>query len=57
MIFIQYVNRDPKDQTNPFLTMIIRIQGKAVAKNRRQRSRSPDDEPTEIILLMFGGGA
>jgi mannose-6-phosphate isomerase-like protein (cupin superfamily) len=28
----QYVNRDPKDQTNPFPTMIIGIRGKAVAK-------------------------
>jgi mannose-6-phosphate isomerase-like protein (cupin superfamily) len=28
----QHVNRDPKDQTNPFPTMIIGIRGKAVAK-------------------------
>jgi len=28
----QHVNEDPKDQTNPFPTMIIGIRGKAVAK-------------------------
>lgn len=28
----QYVNRDPKDQTDPFPTMIIGIRGKAMAK-------------------------
>lgn len=28
----QHVNRDPKDQANPFPTMIIGIRGKAVAK-------------------------
>lgn len=28
----QYVNKDPKDQSNPFPTMIIGIRGKAVAK-------------------------
>ena len=28
----QHVNKDPKDQTNPFPTMVIGIRGKAVAK-------------------------
>jgi quercetin dioxygenase-like cupin family protein len=28
----QYVNRDPKDQSNPFPTMLIGIRGKAVAR-------------------------
>ena len=71
----QHVNADPKDQTNPFPTMIIGIRGKAVAKiggkevamqggqmafipaGVSHEAWNPDDEPAEIVLLMFGEGA
>lgn len=71
----QHVNADPKDQTNPFPTMIIGIRGKAVAKiggrevmmqegqmvlipaGVAHEAWNPNDDPAEIILIMFGEGA